>query len=147
MLCSFLVFFLAGDDNQIKAIAPNPKVFLDMSIGGASASRIVMDLFADVTPKTAESFRELCTGEKGVGSSDKPLHYKGSTFHREIPQFMCQGGDFTAGNGTGDEFTYDTKFEDDNFVKKHTGPGMLSMASIGPWTNGSHFFICTENTT
>ena len=75
----------------------NPRVFFDITIGGSPIGRIVMELFADTTPRTAENFRALCTGEKGVGRSGKPLHYKGSTFHRVIPQFMCQGGDFTRG--------------------------------------------------
>ncbi|XP_074556433.1 peptidyl-prolyl cis-trans isomerase-like [Curcuma longa] len=91
----------------------NPRVFFDMSVGEAPAGRIVIELYADVVPKTVENFRKLCTGEKGVGRSGKPLHYKGSKFHRVIPGFMCQGGDFTAGNGTGGESIYGEKFADD----------------------------------
>ncbi|KAI3912411.1 hypothetical protein MKW92_015998 [Papaver armeniacum] len=110
----------------------NPIVFFDMTIGGKPGGRIVMELFADCVPRTAENFRALCTGEKGVGRCGKPLHYKGSIIHIVMPGFICQGGDFTAGNGAGGESIYGAKFPDENFVKKHTGPGILSMANLGP---------------
>ncbi len=121
--------------------AANPRVALDIRIGEEAAGTVVLELFADVVPKTAENFRALCTGEKGEG-----MTYAGSPFHRIIPEFMIQGGDFTRGNGTGGKSIYGDRFPDENFQIKHTEAGLLSMANAGPNTNGSQFFITVAPT-
>ena len=133
--CSSKVYFdITVDDQPI----------LDPAIHGDS--RITFCLYGNEVPETAENFRQLTTGEKGMGTKGKKLHYKGSVFHRVIPGFMLQGGDFTNGDGTGGESIYGEKFKDENFVHKHTKKYLLSMANSGIDTNGSQFFITTALT-
>eukprot|EP00096_Caligus_rogercresseyi_P010016 TRINITY_DN3520_c0_g1_i2.p1 TRINITY_DN3520_c0_g1~~TRINITY_DN3520_c0_g1_i2.p1 ORF type:complete len:532 (+),score=190.10 TRINITY_DN3520_c0_g1_i2:52-1596(+) len=121
-----------------------PRTFFDIEIGGIRVGRVVFELFTDIVPVTAENFRSLCTGDSGIGKeSSKPLHYKGSLFHRVIKSFMIQGGDFVNGNGTGGESIYGGMFKDEDFSLKHEKPFLLSMANKGKNTNGSQFFITT----
>ena len=139
---------MADDYKPFHAVNPkNPKAFFDITIDGQPAGRVEMELFADTCPRTAENFLQLCVGTKS--KSGAPLAFKGSSFHRVIPGFMCQGGDFTSGDGRGGESIYGGRFDDETFegkAGKHFGPGTLSMANAGPNTNGSQFFLCTAAT-
>ena len=122
------------------------KVFFDITIDDEPAGQIVFGLFGNVVPKTVKNFATLCDGSAGMGNAGKALHFQGSSFHRIIPGFMAQGGDFTNGNGTGGESIYGNKFNDENFDIKHSKPYLLSMANAGPNTNGSQFFITFKET-
>jgi peptidyl-prolyl isomerase H (cyclophilin H) len=132
---------MAGE-NAPQRHPENPVVFFDVTIGGHSVGRVKMELFRDVVPKTAENFRQLCTGE--FKFNKVPIGYKNSTMHRVIKDFMIQGGDFVKNDGTGSLSIFGEKFPDENFQLNHTKPGMLSMANSGPNTNGCQFFITTN---
>lgn len=127
--------------------AKNPKVFFDITIGGKDAGTITMELFADITPRTAENFRALCTGSSGVGKVfKKPLHLKGTPFHRIVPSYMIQGGDIVNHNGTGGECIWGARFADENFVRKHIGAGIMSMVNKGTNTGASQFMFAGATT-
>lgn len=137
-------FRLSAVRTASRESSQRPRVFLDLTVAGQPIGRVVCELFSDLVPRTAENFRLLCTGERGLGQAGKPLHYKGCPFHRVVPGFMIQAGDITRGNGTGGESIYGPTFEDESFDLAHDAPGLLSMANRGPNTAGSQFSILTK---
>jgi cyclophilin family peptidyl-prolyl cis-trans isomerase len=144
-----IVLLISRKDRNVSIVnlsAITHRVYLDVDIDGQHLGRIVLGLYGGVVPKTADNFRALCTGEKGNGTRGKPLHYKGTPFHRIIPGFMIQGGDILRGDGKGSESIYGGKFPDENFIIKHSHAGVVSMANDGPDSNGSQFFITTIKT-
>ena len=148
----YLAYLLAASSAMIGLVDANTlaaitqRAYFDIEIDNVAAGRIVFGLYGDVVPKTVANFATLCDGSAGIGNSGKPLHYKGSAFHRIIPGFMAQGGDFTSGDGRGGESIYGNKFADENFQLNHEKPYLLSMANAGPNTNGSQFFITFKET-
>lgn len=128
------------ESEKVEAVVTD-RAFFEIKIGDRVVGKILIGLFGGLVPRTVQNFKALCTGEKGQGPSGKPLHYKGTPFHRVISDFMAQGGDTTQGNGFGGESIYGEKFEDENFKLKHDARGLLAMANAGPGTNGSQFYI------
>ena len=143
-LAIFILFSLSWA-NKISSETITHKVVFEISVEGEVKGEITIGLFGNTVPKTTNNFRALCTGENGVGTSGKKLHFVGSGFHRIIPSFMIQGGDFTNHDGTGGESIYGRRFDDENFKIDHD-VGALSMANAGPNSNGSQFFITTAPT-